>query len=147
MSLQDHLPPDKAAELRKAAFKPFQVYRLPAKLKNRSHKYCILICLSPTWFFFINSRIHEISQFNHHLRSLQVFLPKDKHNFLSHDSYANCGVLVDDSMVVVETLFSGKVDYLGSIEDARIQQEIIDAVKASRILTPIQKKDILAFLA
>jgi hypothetical protein len=146
LPLHEHLPPDKIEEFWKNSFGPFQVYGLQTRLKDRSYKYCILICLSPTYFFFINSKIHEISQYDHHLRSLQIVLPKNKHPFLKRDSYVNCGVLVDESMVVVNDLFQGKGDYLGKIEDEQIQQEIIDAVKASRLLSPIQKKYILNYL-
>jgi hypothetical protein len=99
----------------------------------------MVVCVDPAngVYFRINSRGHWPES---------IPLPKNAdHSFLDHDSYIECGAALSWDDFAIDESIKHHGD-IGSISDD-VARRVFDRVKATRLLTPIDRASILAALA
>ena len=149
MKFGDFLSEDDKKRLWRQTFEPFQVYRLKANLPGRDYKLCLLVCLSPCSFYYINTNVHKKIEVDPDKNSLQVVLYGELNEFLTEEvSHIDCSYLVD-SMInpnMIGDMLNGHGKYMGKIDDDA-QKQVMEAIQNSKFLSPKQKKAILSYLS
>lgn len=110
-------------------------------------KFLLLVSLKPEpLFFVVNSEMNDYVKNRPHLAKCHILLEKEKHHFLSHDSYINCNEAKSFSIEEVETQVLENMGRIKGIVSKEIRLFIIEATKASKTLSREKKSIILESL-
>jgi len=112
--------------------------------KPPKFKRCVVACLSPSpILLLINSEINDFVINSDDLKSLQIMIDTATHKFMDWDSWIDCSQLFGYPKDWLDAAIANNpLQHLGTISEA-IRQDIIDAVRETRIHSPKKKAQIL----
>ncbi len=91
-------------------------------------------------FFYINSRINDFIFRKQQLLDLQYIIRKSDYPFLKYDSFINASALLKIPITTLSSqLQMGETAYVSNMRSQHIN-EILEAVRQSRLFTDIEKE-------
>jgi hypothetical protein len=148
-TLGNLFPEDKKREYIDRNFQPGQVLYLYCEfISPQKDKFLVLICDSEIpLLFFINSNIGPYVANRPDLQNCQVPLRAKDYGFLDHDSFINCGEVVNyfDRQTIYHQLLDDTGRIVGELNEAT-KNQIVRVVKKARLISNRHKKMIIKAL-
>lgn len=90
--------------------------------------------------FVINSEISEFVQLRSYLLDCQILLPASEYEFLDHDSYLDCGQIIDSlSLTYIQEEIEKDIGIIkGNLKHCTIS-EILTVIEKSKMISPKHK--------
>ena len=107
-------------------------------------KFLVIVSLEPLLLFIINSRINNFKQTHPEYLACQIKINCIEHPCLNNDSYIDCSeVITSFDLERIKTILSTNLTDIKTALSTKTKQEIINAVKKSRLLSAIYKTSII----
>ncbi|MGH7496813.1 MAG: hypothetical protein ACREOO_31075 [bacterium] len=105
------------------------------------NKFLVLLAISPKpVFFIINSEISSFIRARQNLLSSQILLRAGEYEFLEHDSYLDCTVVIDAlSLDEIITQLLIDLSRIKGVLNESSRAQILDTVAVSKTLSDVQK--------